>query len=157
MRIPAPYDHIPYPTRHAIHVRVSPEDFAYLRRIFPYLRPLGDYILQTLFHRFIQHLRSLEKTNGQPLDTAWYPNDPTHTLLELILERTNFADVVELNRQLASLGADLILLQRHAVGGTPGPAPGGDEPGAASSVCPTVLSVEIECPNPKGSIEAGSD
>jgi len=165
--LPNPYgDSFDPRTQKEIKGRASLSDWRYLKSLYPMLDGVFSSLLSTCFHRFIQHYRTLEKENGQPLEPAWYPGCPGYLILDLTLARCNFDDVADLRRELARVTAECISLrhelQRASVGRASGDVPGVHDLGATGSVCPEVLSPEKLGPNPesrteRGCSEAGSD
>jgi hypothetical protein len=141
-------------------------EWQYLKQHYPMLNGLFSGIISTLFHRFLQHYRTLEKDNGQPFEPAWYPGCPGYFILDTALERCNFDNVGELKRELARVSAELLLvrdqLQRATAGRTSGPGTPSDDTGTALSICPTVQCPPLLGPDPesrtqRGLSEAGSD
>lgn len=158
-----PYD----PTSHKqIKGHITFNDWKYLKQHYPMLNGLFSGLVSSFFHRFIQHYRSLEKSNVEPFEPAWYPGCPGYILLDLIIERCNFDDVTELKRELARVTAENIELrhelQRNALGRTPGTVTGTHDVGTTGSVCSEVQCPEVQRPDPQGRAhegchEAGSD
>lgn len=145
MPLSNPYDHIPRDSRHMILTRVDAKDWHFIKRLYPMAVGLQDNILSTLFHRFIQHLRNLE-TSDAKLEPAWYPGDPTYTLLDIVLERCNFRDV-----DAAVAAADAAgELRGLTAGRAAGVDSGGDVAGRTDGVRATPSRATLKRTNPKG-------
>ena len=77
-----PYDHSPVGTDgHKITARIPVHEWAYIKRIFPMMPGLSDKLVSNLVKLFIDHIKQLEKQNGQPLDSAWTIDHPTYRLI----------------------------------------------------------------------------
>lgn len=68
------------------YVRVGLVDLAYLRSKCTCLTGETDKILSTLFHEFIQSLRTYESIHG-PVDDAWCTDHATFDLLRKLIQR----------------------------------------------------------------------
>ena len=107
MPLESPYDSHEHRDLKPLTFRVDPKDFAYLRRMFPMQVGLTDNLTASLYHRFVQHLRNLEKLNGTAIEPAWHVGDPTYVLLDLILERCNFDDAATVRAERDAALAEL--------------------------------------------------
>lgn len=72
--------------------RVSPTDWAYLHRLCGFRQGHIDKVVATLFHSFINELRTLESTSTESLEPAFCSNHPTEHIVAGVLSRCNFRD-----------------------------------------------------------------
>lgn len=87
-----PYSFLPDTPGHKVSGRVAPDDFQYIRRLFPFRNGIQDSIVSTLYKALCDELRrhNLDPTD---LDTpAWASDHPTVLLLNRILGSVNFVE-----------------------------------------------------------------
>ena len=71
--------------------RVSPEDYSYLRKLFPCGTGMQDKIVSILFKKLIDELRRLELDPAT--DAAWSVFHPNYLLLHRLLDGCNFGNI----------------------------------------------------------------
>lgn len=87
----------PYPppspgqTHHLLQTRVPPTERQFLKRLLPYVDGLNHIILSNLFKKFIDELRRIDSIST--LQPTLYPGDPTHVLIESVLDGITFRPV----------------------------------------------------------------
>lgn len=74
-------------TGHRVWAIVSPDDYAFLKKILTCTSGRADIVLSTLFKAYIDELRNLESENGQPFEPGWCTGHPTLLIAERVLER----------------------------------------------------------------------
>lgn len=92
--MPLSYPYPPPPpgqTHHLLQTRIPETDYRFLKRLLPYVDGLNHIILSNLVKKFIDELRKLDSVSK--LEPTLYPGDPTHILIERVLDGITFRPV----------------------------------------------------------------
>lgn len=90
-RLRNPYpDDLPWNQCGRMSSKISPQDYAYVKGLFPMKVNIMDIIGSNLFKALVDALREIERVTGKPLEQAYEVDHETYAILEALLCNVNF-------------------------------------------------------------------